>query len=174
MIKIIAYFNGTKILYGFIYSPYQTWTPTQTLEKTGYPISNLWKNQTQDTWRKQTQGKNMKKSNSKYQTIVKQKTEPVFCRLVTHNKRIDASHTCISTSANSLRQQANELCMLMGCSSLRKMCSYPSFAIIKSTTEKNIKFTSQSRKISGQSNIHSRVFFSRLSEEFLARYYFTA
>ena len=116
-------------------SIHQPRTLTPTLEKTGTLISDLGPNpkylEKPDPRKKRTPDmKPLKNPDPKYQTIVKQKTEPIFCILAFHNKRIAADQNCISASEISLRQIANELCTLMDCNSLRKVFSYSFFAVI--------------------------------------------
>ena len=54
----------------------------------------------------------LEKTDTKFRTSVKQKTNPISCRLNMHNKYIKAGQKCISASENCLQRQANELCML--------------------------------------------------------------
>lgn len=89
----------------------------------------------------------------KFQTSVKQKKDPMFCRL-TFNK---ACQKCISANANSLRQQARKLCpmdkeikskptgrnCIDGLYKYRTNVRQPLFAINKSAVEKDIKSTTQ-------------------------------
>ena len=99
----------------------------------------------------------------KFQTSVKQKKDPMFCRL-TFNK---ACQKCISANANCLRQQARKLCSMdeeikskpTGRNCIDGLYKYsatvqqPFFAINKSAVEKGIKSTTQNVKILAPSYI---------------------
>ena len=125
------------------------------------------------------------KPDPKYRASVKQNTDLILRGLTVHDKYIDAALKCIGVSANSLRQQANELCILdvQGqCKRAERNCidglqrlrmQYLFFAINKSITESSTNFTAKSDKILSKSIMQSGTFCSHLSEQFLPSYHVT-